>query len=157
GDGCGCLGAPVWSPDGSKIAYLHGEFFGPIDYPPAADATLAVMNADGSGRRDLTAAGQLNHDSLTWSPDAKQLAYVDAAGRIEVVNVDGSGSLELGSGYDPAWSPDGSKIAFAGADSSNNPAIFVMHPDGSGVQELASFPRTDRLETDGTTWSPDGT
>jgi TolB protein len=157
--GCGCVDDPAWSPDGSKIAYLHGTFPNQqVDpgYPP--DAALAVMNADGSARRDLTVPAQWGWDSepeFSWSPDGKQIAYDDPNGGVAVVNVDGSGPRQLGPGFDPAWSPDGSKIAFEEACGPFAPStcgIWVMNNDGTNTHQLASHCRCG-----GIAWSPDGT
>jgi Tol biopolymer transport system component len=54
-----------------------------------------------------------------------------------------------GFGRTPAWSPDGSKLAYTGWGD-YAPAIYIVNSDGSG---------TVQLTTDGTgdpTWSPDG-
>lgn len=151
GNGCGCLNVPVWSPDGSKIAYLDGYFF-PNQEP---DASLAVMNADGSGRHDISGGAQVS--SLSWSPDATKIAYENLDGKIEVANADGSGSVELTPGRDPAWSPDGTKIAFV-QYGDNSAGIFLMNPDGTGIHELATFgPSAPPLTLEGPAWSPDGT
>ena len=164
GDGCGCLDSPMWSPDGSRIAYLHGRFSNQKVDPYQPSAAPAVMNADGSARHDLSPTNRANEGPV-WSPDGKQLAYGETSSTfpypeaIPVANADGSGAHEIGLGDSPTWSPDGSKIAFASAGcASTTAAISVMKPDGTSVQQLASFaPGPTCLGDGGIAWSPDGT
>ena len=54
--------------------------------------------------------------------------------------------------YLPAWSPDGSKLAFT-SNRDGNAEIYVMNRDGSGVQRLTNHPSIDVTPT----WSPTGT
>src|SRR5436190_974671 len=67
---------------------------------------------------------------------------------------DGTGLARLtnspGSDGEPAWSPDGTKIAFDFHD--GHFGIYVMNADGSGLTRLASNPTDDRVPA----WSPDG-
>jgi Tol biopolymer transport system component len=63
--------------------------------------------------------------------------------------VDGSGLLHLPGGDDPAWSPDGTKIAF------DDPEIYVMNADGSGLTQL-TFSAQGFHVNFGPAWSPDG-
>src|SRR5947207_14606355 len=109
---------PVWSPDGIKIAFI-----GNLDY---RRFNLNVMNADGTRIIKLTDGIDVSY--ATWSPDGKRIAFSDSCGSIEglcpiniyTVNVDGTGLTNLtlnprgAQDLEPAWSPDGTKIAFIG-------------------------------------------
>jgi len=79
---------PVWSPDGSKIAFTTNRDGNPEIY---------VMNRDGSGVRRMTNSPQIDV-SPTWSPTGAQLAWVsDRTGtpKIYIMNVDGTGQRPL--------------------------------------------------------------
>jgi Tol biopolymer transport system component len=52
----------------------------------------------------------------------------------------------------PAWSPQGTQIAYAGAGVTGNFDIFVMDADGSHNRNISLHPDDDRAPT----WSPDG-
>jgi Tol biopolymer transport system component len=77
-------------------------------------------------------------------------------GDIYVVNADGSGQTRLtrhpAEEYDPAWSPDGTKIAFS-RFTGGRYQIFLMNPDGSAAAQLT---RGQGAASDAA-WSPDGT
>ncbi|MBN1964881.1 MAG: PD40 domain-containing protein, partial [Anaerolineae bacterium] len=51
----------------------------------------------------------------------------------------------------PAWSPDGSRIAFA-ATRAGDSDVYLIAPDGSGLLNLSSYPANDAWPS----WSPDG-
>jgi TolB protein len=54
--------------------------------------------------------------------------------------------------YLPAWSPDGTKLAFT-SSRNGNPEIYTMNRDGSSVQRITNHPAIDATPT----WSPTGT
>jgi Tol biopolymer transport system component len=78
-----------------------------------------------------------------------------------MINVDSTGQTKLtdmeGGACQPAWSPDGQRLAFISPCDSNRDfysgsAIFVMNLDGSGLTPLHTVPGGDYDPT----WSPDG-
>jgi Tol biopolymer transport system component len=74
---------------------------------------------------------------------------------IWVINADGTNPMKLTShsagDTSPAWSPDGTRIAFS-SDRGGDQDIYVMDCDGGNVKRLAAFPGWDALPA----WSPDG-
>lgn len=53
----------------------------------------------------------------------------------------------------PAWSPDGTRIAFYSEVNGRPADLFVMRLDGSGLQQLTNTPEAEGYPQ----WSPDGT
>src|SRR5215471_13324992 len=99
---------PVWSPDGTKIAFARFNINSKF-------VEIFVMNADGSDQRRLTQSKYDN--SPTWSPDGTKIAFWRRAAQttltkddgIFVMNADGSDQRSVASTsdlYEPAWSPD---------------------------------------------------
>jgi TolB protein len=101
---------PAWSPDGQRLVFV-GYVKDGVD--------LFVINADGSGLRNLTNQ-PAHYIQPSWSPDGSRIAFVNSTNdyaSIAVINADGSGMRELTRSegvYDsaPTWSPDGTQIAF---------------------------------------------
>ena len=79
-------------------------------------------------------------------------------GRSTPLAMDGSSepvqltNRKAGSDADPAWSPDGTMIAFRRRGSNDNFDVYVMRSDGSGVRPVATGPAVDEKPA----WSPDG-
>lgn len=97
-------------------------------------------------------------------PAAGQASFPGANGKIafigghlSTINPDGSGesTVDIGGcgGIYPAWSPDGSKLAFGGCAAGT---IAVANADGSGVHVVAS-PECYQCYKEVPSWSPDGT
>ncbi len=129
---------PVWSPDGSRIAFESQREEG--------NADIFVINVDGSGLRNVT-----NHPASdsgpTWSSDGSHIAFAsdrDGTSDIYVGGLDGSGPVRLttAGARIPAWSPDGSRIAFF-SDRDGNPELYLMNSDGSAQVNLSQHPAAD--------------
>lgn len=63
---------PVWSPDGTRIAYINNAEG--VANNNAIDFEVFVMNADGSGVRQLTFNDAFEAD-ITWSEDGNSIAF----------------------------------------------------------------------------------
>ena len=86
-------------------------------------------------------------------PGANGLIAFVRGGRIWVTDTDGNAS-KLGRGDDPAWSPDGTRIAFDRNNAgTGNWHIWTMLADGSQVTRMTSGMGAN-IEP---AWSPDGT
>ena len=98
----GAVREPAWSPDGSKIVFVHGSAIG--DIRPG----IYVMNADGSGQTRLE-DGPPGSYGMAWSPDGAKIAFT--AGRdIHLINAGGGGLTQLTDDphdkfFDANWSP----------------------------------------------------
>jgi Tol biopolymer transport system component len=136
---------PVWAPDGKRLVFeVHNSPRG----KRASRRALFVINADGSGQRQLT-PWSLNGGDPDWSPDGKLILFraVSAReqhGNIYTVNADGSGLKQLTRYPAPkavfagSFSPDGNWITFARFSGTDPyPAIFAMRANGMRLRRVS--------------------
>jgi Tol biopolymer transport system component len=149
---------PTWSPDGARIAFVSLR---------DGNVEIYVVDADGNNLQRLT-QNTYNDFEIDWSPDGTCIAVssqMGMYGNIYLINVEAA--LQDPAGHErqqltdtdahdafPAWSPDGSRIAFiSNREGGGNWEIYVMDADG-GNQERLTY--TDAIEGP-PSWSPDGT
>jgi TolB protein len=125
---------------------------------------IYIADYDGANSLRVTTTATLNI-SPVWSPDNQIIAYgtwrpSGAYGTYQDIILsfittgerkmpaDGSPQKQ---NYLPAWSPDGSKLAFT-SNRDGNPEIYVMNRDGSGLRRMTNNPAVDVTPT----WAPSG-
>ncbi|HKZ70391.1 MAG TPA: hypothetical protein VJ020_09945, partial [Anaerolineales bacterium] len=161
-------GVPYW---------WHANFWPPwgrVAQAPTAQCRIAyekdgdifIRNCDGSGARRITslAEDESAPGSPAWSPDGEYIVFhsghesqPEESGwvppNLYIIRADGSDLTPLTSGNHsdlfPAWSPDGSRIAFHRACS-----LVTIAANGSNLTMIA--PESDQICANVPTWSPDG-
>lgn len=155
---------PVWSPDGTRIA-----FFG---HPTEKElAHLYTITADGADWRRLATATRVGRPPEgapddgwrlstvvrvtrppQWAPDGRRLAFVQDMVRVQeergpgdgryaiyTIAADGADPLRLTPTVsDPSWSPDGSRLAFAKPEA-NAVALYTIAADGTDAQRVTTI------------------
>ena len=156
--------SPSWSPDGTRIVFQSDR-----DNDRGHNIEIYVMAADGSNLQRLTNNLAADEDPA-WSPDGKRIVFSSAreghfmdahkniTSEIYVMDADGGNQQRLtenrNNDWDPVWSPDGQRIAFA-ADRKGDFVkfdIYVMDADGGNPQKLTNNRGWDSSPS----WSPDG-
>jgi Tol biopolymer transport system component len=157
-----------WSPDGRRLAFLADKVTDGVNELFVVDAAggaepLAVSSV-------LVEGGQV--EGFAWSPDGARLAFrgsKETPGRQElfVTRPEGASEPEKVSGQlqdvaavnsDPLWSPDSTRIAFAGDLVVNGIfEVFVTPAEAGGAPFRVSGVSQAFSDIVGFRWSPDGT
>jgi WD40 repeat protein len=138
-----------YSPDGTKIAFMNNY---------DGDYEICVMNADGTGIKQLT-KNSATDTYPSWSPDGTKIAFAsnrDGDFDIWVMNADGSEQTNITSGDPwvddaPQWSPDGRFIAI-NTDRYGGISAELITPDGTMEATIGSVQYATWFDS----WSPDG-
>jgi Tol biopolymer transport system component len=156
----GALGAePAWMPDGSRLVFVSNalgpralvETIGPspaetrllgaVGDPTLVGAWPAVAP---NGTVAMTLGG-LDVFESSW----RRQRHVDSA--LGLSDLAGSSTRVIGEGSDPAWSPDGARLAISRMQGGRS-HLFVMNADGTGAMQITNGSDDDLHPS----WSPDG-
>jgi Tol biopolymer transport system component len=139
---------PVWSSDGASLALARSR-------APFGPGSLWVMNADGSGKRQLTAG--IDARDPSWNPTGTRLVY-DSRNDLYTLRVsDGLGRRRLTSGpawdFEPSWAPTGADVAFTRGLATGDPGdIYLLHLRTGQVTRVTHSPAYDHQVA----WAPGG-
>ncbi|HET9476441.1 MAG TPA: hypothetical protein VFP63_03030 [Dehalococcoidia bacterium] len=145
-----------WAPDGRRLTYYSAV----VRSGAASSFWVCAINKDGSGIEVIVGEpeGKL-HAEPYWSPDGTRIAFRDdregdcsqpsscdydiwvldlQTGEQNVVTPDPENKVALD--IEPAWSPDSQWIIFASNREDPNFDLYVIRPDGTGLQRLLDDP-----------------
>jgi Tol biopolymer transport system component len=120
--------SPVWSPDGSKIAFS------------GSDGLYSISN---TGKNKVKLATEV-YSRAFWSPSGTYIIYTGYYSNLYRINADGSNKVNLTNNTvtasAPAWSPDGTKIAFVVSGIAGS--VYIMNSDGSNIHKVTTLVST---------------
>ncbi len=150
---------PAWSPDGKWIAYFSDR---------TGEYELTVRSAETSpgtnqiGEQTLTKLGPGYRYRPQWSPDSKQIGFIDQAMRINLFDFVAKTNRVIGrqlwmyhgelSGFNLGWSPDSRWIAWAQDLDTRNSAIVLYDCQSNKLHQVTSGFYNDDLPV----FDPDG-
>lgn len=118
----------------------------PIVQPPS----LWMSTPGGADTERLVKYTDFGTNEPAWSPDSTRITYIDPWPSIVDVSSGNTEQIAPNPGYAPAWSPNGTSIAFARVGDKDVRGIYVINLETDEIRKLSTG-RDDYPD-----WSPDG-
>ncbi len=144
----GAQRAPVFSPDGKKIAFeskapTQGNVSTPGDVDNNDTLEIYIIHTDGTNKTQLT-HNDVDDGHPTWTPSGKWIAFtsmVEDIYQITIVSAAGGTPKQLtfsdASHYQPTFSPDGKQIIYI-SNVHNHYTLWMMDANGTNKTQLTN-------------------
>jgi Tol biopolymer transport system component len=93
---------PVWSPDGDQLVFQMSRL-GQADFDLYTVALDHLENPVLVTKNVGANAGTSSNSHILWSPDSRQLVYATSAGKMYLINADGTDLVPLITDKEYAW------------------------------------------------------
>lgn len=164
-----CFGddEPVYSPDGTKVAFVR--YLGPFTDDGPSDCGLWIGDLATDEVDQITSNDSCDREYFPrWSPDGSQLTYWrerPEGTAVFVINADGTNERQLTDwnmfGGDSDWSPDGTWIVFntyplaAFNFEARISNLYRIHADATEIEQLTDYESVEPRATQ-PRYTPDG-
>ncbi|PYR89440.1 MAG: peptidase S9 family protein [Acidobacteria bacterium] len=146
--------SPVWSPDGTRIAFVSKRGTGDLDRSDNTDVYLIDAKIGAEPRQVTTSPAPDGNGRVTWSPDGRQIAYLTGEevkysaynqNKLAVIAAAGGQPRLLAESLDrpirqPMWSADGNSLTVVVADDRSQYPARIDISSGR-LERLISGPR----------------
>ncbi|HET6528308.1 MAG TPA: hypothetical protein VFG39_06120 [Balneolaceae bacterium] len=153
--------APSLSPNGELMVFVSEKNLFSLElYLANAKTGEIIRKLTSTARSPHLSAIRFIESSGSWSPDGKKFAaaiFAEGDNRIAIIDIDDGGVIreiafeEVEALSNPAWSPDGSRIAFSGG-SGGYSDIYIYNLETDSLTNITQ----DRYSDLQPTWSPNG-
>ena len=133
----GAQRAPVFSPDGQKIAFESRRDEGTSPAENNDTLEIYVIHIDGNPNKKQLTHNDVDDGHPTWAPNGKRIVFtgmVDDIYQLFSVNTKGGTvkqlTFENASHYHPTFSPDGKRILYV-SNVHNRYTLWTMNADGN--------------------------
>jgi tricorn protease len=139
---------PVWSPDGSRIAFISDK---------SGTDEVYTVKPDGSDLTQITSDGVSYRYELSWSPDSKKLINSDKTMNMYIIDVDSKTSKNIAKSKvweirDFDWSPDSRFVTYTDFVDNNEQVVFIY-----STEQDKAYQVSDKYYDSGhPNFSPDG-